>query len=169
MTPFEVVYGQKTPYVLPYLPSVSTILDVDTTLIVRVVILRTMKENFDMDRNHMQEQDDQGHLERHFVEGDWVFLRHQPYKKTFLKTDHCQKLAPKFYGPSTILKHVGPMAYKLALPSHSNLHPVFHVSCLKKMIGTKCQIQTSLPKLDEESSIWFHPQATLDQCEHCFY
>ena len=30
------------------------------------------------------------------------------------------------------------------------------------MIGTKCQTQTSLPELDEEGSIWLHPQAVLD-------
>jgi hypothetical protein len=55
------------------------------------------------------------------------------------------------------------MAYQLALPSHSKLHPVFHVSCLKKVIGTKCQTQTNLPELDEEGSIWLQPQAVLDQ------
>jgi hypothetical protein len=68
-----------------------------------------------------------------------VFLRLQPYKKTSLKDDHCQKLVPKFYGSYTVLKHVGQVAYQLALPSHSKLHLVFHVSCLKKVIGTKCQ------------------------------
>jgi hypothetical protein len=82
-----------------------------------------------------------------------VFLRRQPYKKTSLKEEHCQKLAPKFYGPYTILKHMGHMAYKLSLPNHSELHHVFHVSFLKKVIGTKCQTQTSLPELDEEGSI----------------
>jgi hypothetical protein len=79
-----------------------------------------------------------------------VFLRLQPYKQNSLKVDHCQKLEPKFYGPYTILKHVGQVAYQLALPSHSKLHPIFHVSCLKKVIGTKCQTQTNLPELDEE-------------------
>ena len=54
------------------------------------------------------------------------------------------------------------MAYQLSLPSHSKLHHVFHVSCLKKVIGTKCQTQTNLPELDEEGSIWIQPQAVLD-------
>jgi hypothetical protein len=94
-----------------------------------------------------------------------VFLRLQPYKKNSLKVDHYQKMAPKFYGPYTILKHVGKVAYQLALLNHSKIHPVFHVSFLKKVIGTKCQTQTNLPKLDEEGSIWLQPQAILDQHE----
>jgi hypothetical protein len=47
---------------------------------------------------------------------------------------------------------MGLVAYKLSLPSHSKLHLVFHVSCLKKVIGTKFQTQTSLLELDEEGS-----------------
>jgi hypothetical protein len=58
------------------------------------------------------------------------------------------------------------VAYQLALPNHSKLHPIFHVFCLKKVIGTKCQTQTNLPELDEEGSIWLQPQAILDQHEH---
>jgi hypothetical protein len=45
------------------------------------------------------------------------------------------------------------------------LHIVFHVSCLKKVIGTKCQTQTSLLDLDEEGCIWFQPQAAMAQRE----
>jgi hypothetical protein len=102
----------------------------------------------------MKQQADQGFSQRQFVEGDQVFLRLQPYKKNYLKVEHCQNLVPEFYGPYTILKHVGQVAYQLTLPSHSKIHLVFHVSCLKKVIGTKCQIQTNLPELDEEGSIW---------------
>jgi hypothetical protein len=98
-----------------------------------------------------------------------VFLRLQPYKQTSLKAEHFQKLAPKFYGPYTVLKCVRQVAYHLALPSHSKLHPIFHVSCLKKVIGTKCQIQTNLPELTEEGSIWLQPEVVLGQREHCLH
>jgi hypothetical protein len=60
-----------------------------------------------MTHNRMKQQEDQGHSERQFVEGDHVFLRLQPYKKNSIKVEHCQKLAPKFYGPCTIIKRVG--------------------------------------------------------------
>jgi hypothetical protein len=165
MTPFEAVYGQNPPSVLSYFPGVSKVQAVDQMLTVREAILRTLKENLVMAQNRMKQQADQGRSECQFAEGDQVFLRLQPYKKNSLKADHCQKLVPKFYGPYTILKHVGQVAYQLAFPSHSKLHPVFHVSCLKKVIGTKCQTQTNLPELDEEGSIWLQPQAVLDQRE----
>jgi hypothetical protein len=61
---------------------------------------------------------------------------------------------------------VGQVAYQLAFPSHSKLHRVFHVSCLNKVIGAKCQIQTNLLELAEEGSIWLQPEAFLDKREH---
>ena len=51
------------------------------------------------------------------------------------------------------------MAYKLELPVASRLHPVFHVSCLKKVIGDKLPVQTILPELDEEGKIILEPEA----------
>jgi hypothetical protein len=72
---------------------------------------------------------------------------------------------PKFYDPYIVLKRVGHMAYQLAFPNHYKLNPIFHVSCLKNVIETKCQTQTNLLELDEEGSIWLQPQAVLDQCE----
>ena len=45
------------------------------------------------------------------------------------------------------------MAYKLELPSSSRAHPIFHVSCLKKVVADKIPIQTILLELDEEGKI----------------
>ena len=60
------------------------------------------------------------------------------------------KLSPKYYGSYKVLQKIGTIEYKLELPAASRLHLVFHVSCLKKVIGDKLPVQTILPELNEE-------------------
>jgi hypothetical protein len=56
-----------------------------------------------------------------------------------------KKLSPKYYGPYKVLKNIGTMTYKLALAASSRVHPVFHVSSLKNVIGDKILVQTIFP------------------------
>ena len=63
------------------------------------------------------------------------------------------KLSPKYYGPYKVLQKIGTMAYKLEHPSSSQVHPIFHVSCLKKVICKNLPVQTILPELEEEGKI----------------
>ena len=51
------------------------------------------------------------------------------------------------------------MVYKLELPASSRVHPVFHVSCLKKVIGENIIVQTIFPELEEEGKIILEPEA----------
>ena len=94
-------------------------------------------------------QVDQHRSEHSFVKADQVFLLLQPYKQTSLKDKVLQKLAPKFYGPYQIIQCIGQVAYKLALSTHSKIHPIFHVSYLKKVMGSNFKAQTNLPEIDE--------------------
>ena len=54
------------------------------------------------------------------------------------------------------------MAYKLELPASSRVHPFFHVSCLKKVIGDKLLVQKILPELDEEGKTIPEPEAVME-------
>ena len=107
-----------------------------------------------MAQNRMKQQADQHRSEIIFEVGNWVFLRLQPYKQMSLKqAKKDNKLSPNYYGPYKVLQKIGTMAYKLKLPASSRVHPVFHVSCLKNIIGDKIPVQTILLELYEEGKI----------------
>ena len=72
------------------------------------------------------------------------------------------KLSSKYYGPYRVLQNIGTMAYKLELPASSRVHPIFHVSCLKKVIGENLLVQTILPELDEEGKIILEPEEVTE-------
>jgi hypothetical protein len=61
---------------------------------------------------------------------------------------------------------IGTMAYKLELPASPRVHPVFHVSCLKKVIGDKILVQTIFPELNKEGKIILEPEAIIDTRIH---
>lgn len=79
-----------------------------------------------------------------------MYLRLQPYKQTSLAVRKTLKLSPRFYGPFEIMDRVGTVAYKLKMPSYSKIHPVFHVSLLKKKLGNDVVPQPSLPPVGGE-------------------
>ena len=67
-----------------------------------------------------------------FEEGEYVFLKVTP-TTGIGRSIKTKKLNPRYIGPFEILKRIGPVAYRIALPPHlSNLHDVFHVSQLRK-------------------------------------
>lgn len=52
-----------------------------------------------------------------------------------------EKLNPRFVGPFLILVKIGPVAYKLTLPSKfSGIHNVFHVSMLREYVHNPLHI-----------------------------
>ncbi|WMV47029.1 hypothetical protein MTR67_040414 [Solanum verrucosum] len=47
-----------------------------------------------------------------------------------------EKLSPRYIGPCGISKRIGNVAYELELPQElATVHPIFHVSMLKKCMG----------------------------------
>jgi hypothetical protein len=72
------------------------------------------------------------------------------------------KLAPKYYGLYNVLQRIGSMDYKLELPPSSRVHPIFHVSFLKKVINNKIPVQTILPEMNEEEKIIPEPEIIVE-------
>ncbi|KAA3457719.1 DNA/RNA polymerases superfamily protein [Gossypium australe] len=64
--------------------------------------------------------------------GDKVFLKVSPWKK-ILRFGRKGKLSPRFVGLYEIIEMIGPVAYRLALPTElERIHSVFHVSMLRR-------------------------------------
>ena len=69
-----------------------------------------------------------------FMVGEHVMLRVSPTRGV-QRFGVKGKLSPRYIGPFEILERVGPVAYRLALPpSLDQVHPVFHVSQLRRYI-----------------------------------
>lgn len=94
---------------------------------------------------------------------DLVLLKLQPYRQHTLRQHKHHKLAPKYYGPFKLIAKVGEVAYKLDLPTESQIHPVFHVSQLKKFKGNTTQFYVVLPSCDHVGVIALKPVAVLDR------
>lgn len=104
---------------------------------------------------------DKRRTERSFEVGDWVYLRLQPYRQKSVAMRHNMKLAPRFYGPFCILQKIGTVAYKLQLPPTSSIHPVFHVSSLKKKLGQSINPLPTLPLTNSSGHLQPEPQEIL--------
>jgi hypothetical protein len=79
-----------------------------------------------------------------------VLVKLQPYHQVTLANRSSNKLAKRYYGPFEVVEHIGKVAYKLALPDSSKIHPVFHVSLLKLFSRNGQEVVTNLPEEELE-------------------
>ena len=160
-TPYEIVYGQPAPVHMPYLPGDSVVETVDRSLQAREAAINLMKFYLHRASNRMKQQADKRRSDREFSIGDLVYVKLQPYRQQSVVHRFCPKLSAKFFGPYQVLERIGKVAYKLALPAGTRVHPVFHVSQLKQHIG-HAMVQSALLVLDGEDLISKEPVQILD-------
>ncbi|RDX99904.1 Tf2-11, partial [Mucuna pruriens] len=111
----------------------TTIQEIDQLLKERDDILEELKMKLFRAQNCMKDVE--------LTVGEMVYLKAQPYKLKSLA--HCpnKKLSPRFNGPFVVEEIFGKVAYKVKLPDHARIHPIFHVSQLKKAIAATVPCQ----------------------------
>lgn len=60
-----------------------------------------------------------------------------------------------------VIQRISEVAYKLKLPANTKIHHVFHVSCLKKHLGTQVTTTKTLPEVSDDGMVMEAPFAVL--------
>lgn len=163
MSPYQALYGTKPPMLAEALLPGSLLEGARNTQEAKHAILETVKSNLAKAQARMKYFADQHRQERTLEVGDMVYLKMQPYRHNSLGLHSSLKLHSKYYGPFRVLDRVGQVAYKLLLPASSQIHPVFHISQLKKHLGSHAIPEQGLPLIDDEGRILSEPVAVLER------
>jgi hypothetical protein len=165
MTPFQAFYGRLPPSIPVYKEGLTSVSAVDQQLQNRDELLRQLKDNLAKSRNHTKQMADQKRRDIMFQIGDSVLLKLHPYRQqTVFKRVH-QKLATRYYGPYQIVDKIGQVAYRLQLPVEARIHPVFHVSLLKRYQTKEGIVEprsVDIPPVTDDGELLLEPQTILD-------
>ncbi|RLN39334.1 putative retroelement [Panicum miliaceum] len=121
-TPFEVLYGTSSKHL-----GISDIFacqgpDLEAWLQERELFSKLIQQQLLRAQQRMKHHAGKNRFEREFAVGDSVYLKLQPYIQSSVAPRGNQKLAYRFFGPFKVLARIGPVAYKLDLPSHCRIH-----------------------------------------------
>lgn len=161
MTPFQVMYGREPPQLLKLGAGHTPVDSLEEELKAREAILDELKLHLLRAQQIMKDSADKKRRELTLQVGDEAYLKLQPYRQRSLARRPFEKLAARFYGPFTVLERIGEVAYKLDLPIGSKIHPVFHISQLKKAVGSN-HTPAALPiQLTSDGEMLVQPEQLL--------
>ena len=164
-TPFEIVYGRSPPVITHYLQGKTLVESVAQALLDRDEALRQLKHNLLRAQQIMKHKVDIHRRDVTLAVGDWVYVKLRPHRQQSVVKRINPKLSAKYYGPFQVEARIGEVAYKLRLPFAAKVHPVFHISQLKKAVGDH-SVESDLPLgMAMEVSDLSEPEAILSSRE----
>lgn len=163
MTPFQALYGYPPPQVNEFSIPCNVSEEARVTLKERAAILQKLRDSMGEALRRMKHYADLNRTERVLEVGDMVYLKLQPYRQAAFGIRGSLKVRSKFYGPFKVIEKVGKVAYRLQLPEGAGIHPVFHVSQLKKHLGQHVVPMPNLPAVGPEGQIKTEPVAVLQR------
>ncbi|KAJ4749205.1 polyprotein [Rhynchospora pubera] len=134
---------------------------VDSDLRSRDVILAQLRDNLLKSQKAMKFYTDKTRTAMTFEPGQLVLLKLQPYRQLTARQTSAHKLGLRYYGPFKVERRIGTVAYLLALPPTTRIHPVFHCSLLKPYHGHAAPHVHDLPNLAEDNHPVHQPIAIL--------
>ena len=165
-SPFKALYGCDTPPLLRTSLGSTMVSLVEQQLLERDATLDDLRMHLLRAQQRMKKYANNKRHDDEFLVGDKVFLKLRLYRHKSLVSGCNQKLAARFYGPYTVLQRIGVMAYKLDLPTTAVIHPVFHISQLRRAKGTFYSSSSPPPQIYEELELIVEPDSLLDVRKH---
>ena len=161
MTPFKALYGRDPPTLIKYELNNQDPPSVQELLVQRDSIIAELKQNMVKAQQYMKAQADKRRRPLELQVGDAVLVKLQPYRQNSVALRKNQKLGLRYFGPFKVVNKLSAVAYKLQLPKHAQIHPVFHVSLLKKFKGANSKPYLPLPLTTTDFGPIIPPQDIL--------
>ncbi|KAJ4783151.1 polyprotein [Rhynchospora pubera] len=162
-TPFQALYGYPPPQFPMGAPPRSDVQSVNEVIKEKHQVLLELQQQLKKAQERMKRFSDNKRIERQFTVGAWVYLKLQPYRQLSVQGQYNKKLGMRYYGPFEVIEKIGPVAYKLNLPIGSQIHPVFHVSQLKKKVGENGRLAPHLPIVGPAGKLRSEPVKILER------
>ena len=164
MAPYEALYGRKCRSPIGWFDFGETKLIGPNMIQQDVDKVKLIQERLLAAQSRQKSYADNRHRDLEFQIGDWVFLKVSPMRGV-MRFGRKGKLSPRYIGPYQIVRRIGKVAYELDLPSYLEaVHPVFHVSMLRKCIGDPSRVfPVDDIQVTEELSYEEKPVAILDR------